>query len=266
MPEDNKTLVFCKPGTSFPTVSVTGDRCDQMCEHCMGKHLLGMRDLDSALRTAKNGMLISGGCDVNGAVPAYMFYDRLKELSDKEMMLNLHTGFSPRKEIEELGKLNIVFSVDVHQDPGVISSVLHLNRPPSDYSDLLDTMMSTGRKVVPHLTVGFGTDDLYLSGRLVRSKGLEKVVLLSMVPTEGTAVENVNIPEKAILSAIDMLNEIGLEVTLGCMRDRRLRTLETKCIEKGVTRIANPSNETVEWAKRNGFKIIEEELCCSISL
>jgi len=261
-----KTLVFCTPGSSFPSVSVTGDRCELMCEHCMGKHLMGMKDIDTACLSAEKGMLVSGGCDLSGAVPVFSQFERLRMISDEGMVLNVHMGFSPKEEIIEIGKLNVIFSVDIHQDPGVISSVLHLDRSPAVYSQLLDTMISTGKKVIPHITVGFGTDDLYLSGKLVKSKGLDKIVLLTMVPTEGTAVEDVMIPEDAILSAVDMLIEMGLDVTLGCMRDRRLRTLERRCIERGVSRIANPSKETMNWAKDNGYEIIEEKLCCSVTL
>lgn len=260
-----KTLFVCRPGNDFPSISVTGDRCDLMCEHCLGKHLKGMKSPSEGMSAAKTGMLLSGGCDADGAVPVHSYIDMAEELSSRGLPINVHTGFSSDRDIADFGRLNVVFSVDVHQDPGVISSILHLDRKPEDYSKLLDTMIATGKKVIPHITVGFGTDDLYLSAKLIQSKGLKKVVLLSMVPTEGTIVEDVAISEDAILKAVDIMTEMGLEISLGCMRDRRLRMLERRCIEKGVKRIANPSNETVQWAKDNGCLIIEEPLCCSVT-
>ena len=141
-------------------------------------------------------------------------------------------------------------------------TVLHLNRDPKDYSELLDILISTGVKVVPHITVGFGYNDLNLSAELVASKGLKDVVLLSMVPTEGTMVEESVISEDAVMDAVDILKEKGLNVILGCMRDRSLRDLERRCIEAGITRIANPSLETVRWAEENGYTVEKRKVCC----
>ena len=141
-------------------------------------------------------------------------------------------------------------------------TVLHLDRDPKDYSELLDILIATGVRVVPHLTVGFGYNDLALSADLVASKGLKDVVLLSMVPTEGTMVEESVISEDAVMDAVGILQEKGLNVILGCMRDRSLRGLEKRCIQAGVTRLANPSAETLRWAEENGYKVEKKKMCC----
>lgn len=262
---DGGKIVFSVPGNDFPSVSVTGSRCDLMCEHCKGYFLREMEAPDSDF-SSKNGILLSGGCDLNGAVPVISAINTIKSLSEKGKIVNIHCGFSSEKEIAEIGKHNVVFSVDLHQDQGVISSVLHLNKKPEDYSKLLDAMISTGKKVIPHITVGFGGDDLYMSGMLAKSKGLKKIVLLSMIPVENTVVEDTVISEEAVLEAYEMLKDMGLEVSLGCMRNRNLRTLEIRCIEAGMRRIANPSMQTISWAKEHGFEIVEEKLCCCVTL
>ena len=266
------TVIAYYPGGDFPSVSVTGERCDQMCEHCRGVHLRSMipvlsgEELSHLAHSLKDrgcsGYLLSGGCDANGSVPVGMFAGSVKE-SSSGLLVNVHAGFISKEEADELAASGVsCFSVDIHQDRGEMRTVLHLDRDPEDYSKLLDILMSTGVKVVPHMTVGFGYNDLNLSGDLVASKGLKDVVLLSMVPTPGTMVEESVISEDAVMDAIGILREKGLNVILGCMRDRSLRTLERRCIEAGITRLANPSLETLKWAEDNGYSVVKRKICC----
>ena len=267
-----KMVIAYHPGNDFPSVSVTGTRCDQMCEHCKGVHLRGMipvsgkddfSDLAHLLKEKGcNGLLLSGGCDANGSVPVSPYAEAVSEVSS-DLLINVHAGFITRGEAERLAGSGIsCFSVDIHQDKGEMMTVLHLDRDPKDYSELLDILIATGVRVVPHLTVGFGYNDLALSADLVASKGLKDVVLLSMVPTEGTMVEESVISEDAVMDAVGILQEKGLNVILGCMRDRSLRGLEKRCIQAGVTRLANPSAETLRWAEENGYKVEKKKMCC----
>ena len=270
--ERNRNITVYRPGRDFPSVSVTGTSCDLMCEHCRGYHLRGMipvsgedglRELAQSLSDdGCTGFLLSGGCDGNGSVPIGRYAEVLKD-RPQGLLVNVHAGFISGKEAEDLASAGIgCFSVDVHQDRGEMRSVLHLDRDPEDYSELLDTLISTGVRVVPHITVGFGYNDLALSADLIRSKGLKDVVLLSMVPTPGTIVEESVLDADAVLQAVEILKEKGLDVILGCMRDRSMRDLEIRCIEAGVTRIANPSSETLRWAEDNGYTITERRVCC----
>ena len=266
------TVIAYYPGSDYPSVSVTGTRCDQMCEHCRGVHLRGMiqvSDTDdlsdlahSLVSRGCEGYLLSGGCDSRGSVPVARFSDTVKETSS-DLLVNVHAGFVTEKEARQMADAGVsCFSVDIHQDRGEMMTVLHLDRDPKDYSDLLDILIATGVKVVPHLTVGFGYNDLSLSADLVASKGLKEIVLLSMVPTKGTMVEESVLTEDAVLDAIRIVREKGLEVILGCMRDRSLRGLERRCIEAGIRHIANPSTETVRWAEDNGYRVEIRKVCC----
>ncbi|MBO4552335.1 MAG: hypothetical protein J5673_03985 [Candidatus Methanomethylophilaceae archaeon] len=268
------TIIAYYPGNDYPSVSVTGTRCDQMCEHCKGKHLSGMipvKDNDELSELAQSlvdkgctGYLLSGGCDTNGSVPVAAFSKGIMETSSA-LKVNVHAGFVSVDEARELAEAGIsCFSVDIHQDRGEMFSVLHLDRDPGDYSELLDTLIGTGVKVVPHVTVGFGYNDLALSADLIASKSLKEVVLLSMMPTEGTAVEESILTEDAVMDAVKILEERGLDVILGCMRDRSLRGLERRCIESGIRRLANPSAETLRWAEDNGYRIEKRRMCCCL--
>ena len=266
------TAIAYYPGNDFPSISVTGRSCDQMCEHCKAVHLRGMipafdvedfSDLAHSLEDKGcEGYLLSGGCDARGSVPVARFSKAVKETSSR-LKVNVHAGFVTEREAKELADAGIsCFSVDIHQDRGEMLSVLHLDRDPKDYSDLLDILINTGVKVIPHLTVGFGYNDLSLSADLIASKGLKEVVLLSMVPTKGTIVEESILTEDAVMDAIQILREKGLDVILGCMRDRLLRNLERRCIEAGILRLANPSLETLKWAEENGYKVEKKKFCC----
>lgn len=255
----------------FPSISVTGTKCSQMCEHCKSLHIKGMisvsndDDLLALAHSISNkkgtGFLLSGGCDTNGSIPIEKYANCLKDIP-KGLLVNAHTGFITSQKAKNLANSGVsCFSVDVHQDKKEIRSILHLDRDPDDYSKLLDILKSTGVKVVPHLTVGFSYDDFILSAELVKSKDLKDVVLLSMVPTKGTIVEK-SLSDNTIVDAVKILHKKKLNVTIGCMRDRTLRDLERKCIESGVNKIANPSLETIAWANKNGYKIERRNTCC----
>jgi uncharacterized radical SAM superfamily protein len=261
-----------RPGGSFPAVSVTGRGCDLMCGHCRGAHLRGMadvRDPAELLRKATEikqnggtGMLISGGCDKDGRVPLLSFENEIRTIAAMGLELNVHAGLVNADGAKRLRDAGVsVFSVDVHQDPSVIKGVLNLDRGPEAYRETIDGILSAGGRVVPHVTVGFGTADMMLSAELLRSRKIEDITLLALVPASGTDV-HAHIPREAAMSSVRLLRDMGLRVTLGCMRGRD-STLETECIAAGIRRIANPSVRTVRWAEENGFTVKEVRKCCS---
>lgn len=273
IPKD--TVVSRSPGKGFLTVSVTGKKCELMCSHCSGKHLEGMIPVsnpDELLRIAKDsfsseikGILVSGGCDKNGKVPLRRYLKTIQELSDLGMKVNLHPGILTEEDVFSFSNLEKVYlSMDVHSDPEVIKTVFRLSDP-EVYEKALDAALSTGCKVIPHLTVGFSREDFIQSAKSVKEKGIKNVVLLGLVPTEGTEFENHDTTEDEIVESVKTLIEMGFDVTLGCMRNRKLRNLEKRCIEAGVRKIANISNETESWAKSNGYDIVRENMCCCFS-
>jgi uncharacterized radical SAM superfamily protein len=223
------------------------------------------RVINDLLAAGAEGLLVSGGCDVNGSVPVMKELEAIRCASDNGLKVNIHTGFIGNSDAELLVKAGVTtFSVDIHQDPDVIRNILHLEVPTEAYSELLDNITSAGGEAVAHLTVGFGTPDFIRSAELVKGKGFKEVVLLALVPTKGTMTENTLIPEDAIIDAAKFLMGMGFEVTLGCMRPRTHRDLERRCIELGIRRIANPARQTILWAKERGMRVIERKTCCCI--
>jgi len=275
MTRDDDTLTVYSPASSFPAVSVTGKGCDQMCEHCKGSHLKGMlpaesndgmlRLIDEIVNSGGTGVLISGGCDIFGKVPLQKVENAIAYAASKDLKVNVHAGLINEKEAERLVRAGVsAFSVDVHRDPDIICSVLHLDSGPDAYEKTIDSIIKAGGRPVAHLTVGFGTADLMLSADLVKKKGLKDIILLALVPTKGTMTENAMISEDAIVDSVKLLIAEGFNVTLGCMRPRVHRSLEIRCIQAGVRHIANPSRGTISWARENGFRIVEKRTCCCI--
>lgn len=212
-------------------------------------------------------MLISGGSDADGRVPVADHADAIAEIVSMGLEVNVHTGFATEEDIEKLVKAGVgAFSLDMHQDREVIRDSLHLDREPEDYGRLIDSIRAAGGKAVPHITLGFGMEDLSLSLRLLAERDMKEIVVLALVPAPGTATEGLSMNEDAIAGAVMMMTAMGFSVTLGCMRDRRLRGLEIKCIEAGVRRISNPSAETVRWAEEQGFSVETDPRCCCMGI
>lgn len=260
------------PGTSFPAVSVTGVGCELMCAHCMGRHLCGMipaGDPGRLLEIANEvrarggeGILVSGGSLRDGRVPLAPFASTIRNISDLGLMVNVHPGIIGREDAELLVSSGVSrFSVDLHQDPELIANVFNLPGP-EVYERTIDAILLAGGTPVPHLTSGFGDRDLIKSAELAINRGITQVILLALVPTRETPFENHHVSEKEVTDAAETLLDMGLSVTLGCMRDHRMRNLERKCIELGVRKIANMSQETEDWLTSNGFEVIRVRRCC----
>lgn len=265
-------IVNYSPGKGFVSISVTGKKCDLMCTHCMGQHLCGMISAENPERlyeeaeTIKaaggSGVLISGGSDVYGRVPLSHYAPTIRKIADLGLLMNVHSGIIGKLDAELLVSSGVnCFSVDVHQDPDVIREVFHLEGL-DIYGDTIDAIIDAGGTVVPHLTVGLSQRDLIKSAELVKNKGLNDVIILALVPTKGTVFEDRHTSEEEVITSIETLMKMGLNVTLGCMRDRRMRNVERRCIELGITKIANMSQETEKWAESEGYKIIKTDKCC----
>ena len=267
-------VFFYRPGKKFPSISVTGAKCEQMCEHCKGHHLKNMvsavsseKLIEKAVRIKEengNGMLISGGCDVNGKVPVGELAGAVRKVKEMGLEINLHAGFLSESEAEVLVKAGVEkFSTDVHRDPRIIRDVLHLEQGPEAYEETIRNIMKAGGSVVPHVTSGFGKD-LELSMGYLRTTGIRDVVVLALVRTPGT--DNVEPSEETVIDDVRELLDSGFNVILGCMRSRKYENLEIECLKMGVKHIANPSQRTVEWATDNGIEFEISEKCCCMLL
>jgi len=273
-----ETLFACYPGRSFPSFSVTGKECQLGCDHCQGRHLYWMRELKSphqlweeAKRLKESGgtgMLISGGCDSEGHIDLVPYVDVIREIRRQlGLLVNLHAGkVSPEEAVVLASSEADVFSLDLHQDELVIEGPLHRPGGKAVYISSMDALLSAEAEVVPHITVGLSKQDAVLSVEALADKRFRKVVVLVLIPTPGTPISALPMPEdEDVLVILDMLNAMGIEPIMGCMRPRGNHQLEIECLKRGVRTIALPSRKTVEWARNNGFDIEDVPLCCALS-
>jgi len=271
------TLFAYHPGRSFPSYSVSGDRCELGCDHCQGQHLRWMRSLDGPeslreqarvlLEDGGVGMLISGGCDQEGRIGIGPYVDAIREAKEETgLLFNLHAGLVDRDDAEALSRSHAdLVSLDIHQDPEVISGVLHRPGGPESYRESLEALLDAGLEVVPHLTVGLSRDDPILALDILEGK-VSRVVILVLIPTPGTPICDMPMPaDEEVLALVEAILDRGMDPVLGCMRPRGNHSLEIECVKRGVRSIALPSRKTLAWAESSGYEIKELPICCALS-
>src|SRR5659263_643519 len=112
-PNQGKKIDFFITSDSFPSISVTGNSCSHMCQHCKGKLLqrlihattceeLEKKALELHARGA-NGILLTGGCDERGSVPIRNIITAIKNIKEiADLIIIAHTGINTGEEAELL--------------------------------------------------------------------------------------------------------------------------------------------------------------------
>ena len=269
------------PSGRFPSISVTGPRCQLDCAHCGGHYLESMlsaetpdelRALASELEDRDcSGFLLSGGCDPDASIPFGPFASVIAEIKrNTKLQVSVHPGLIREEEASDLVEAGVdVFCIDIVQDPWVIREVLGLKVIPHAYEDALASLFRAGAvQVVPHITIGLHGDDL--SGErsaidLVSRYPISSLALLSFIPTPGSRMATTpTVSDEHFLKLVEhAVGKVSCPVTLGCMRPRGNPDLEVKCFEAGIAGIAVPSGETVRRLERSGVKVEKKEVCCS---
>lgn len=271
------------PGSSFPAVSVTGRSCSLDCKHCSRKYLEGMipattcedlLDVAEALaeRGAK-GFLLSGGADSKGRVPISELLPAVREIkSTTDLKINAHIGLTSRGEIAELVKSDIdSFSVDIYGSDDTIREVLGLHAKAQDYIEVISDLNDAGAPMVaPHICIGIhegGIKGEFNAIDSLRKLAPKELVLISLIPTAGTAYEKASPPSREIMMSVvrrarDRLP--GTRLLLGCMRSKRDRSWEYDLVAAGLDGIVLPSASTVDKLKKEGYSIKKRSVCCSI--
>lgn len=269
------------PSVRFPSVSVTGSRCQLRCAHCGGHYLQGMRSAETpdALRAAAaemqargcSGFLLSGGCDRAANVPLGPFAPAIADIKrDTDLKVSVHPGLIGEAEAAELVRAGVdIFCMDIVQDPKVIRGVLGLDVAPRAYEDALGSLFRAGAtRVVPHLCVGLNGDERSAEKAAVEMLAgydISSLALLSFIPTPGTAMAGSPIVSgDHFLEIVELaVDRLDCPVNLGCMRPRGDPELEKRCCEAGISGIAVPSKETVRYLEGRGTRVEKREICCA---
>ena len=271
------------PGDGFPAISVTGRECALKCKHCGRKYLDGMvpatrpeelLEVAEALaeRGAK-GFLLSGGSDTSGRVRIADFADAISEIKETtDLLINAHVGLSRRTELERLVRSGVdAFSTDLYGDSQTIAEVLGIEANPEDYYQVIRDLKDLGAsRIAPHVCIGIRGGKLgseIHAIQNVKELGPEALILISLMPTKGTAYEGVTPPDRAALlqvarKAREMMP--GTKLLLGCMRSKLDRSSEVDMVEAGVDGLVLPASATVDRLRNSGYSIKKRSTCCAM--
>lgn len=269
------------PGKSFPSVSVTGTACSLHCKHCNAHYLEGMHpaltpeDLinfaENLKKSGGEGFLLSGGSDRRGVVPLMRYAQAIRRIKEEtDLLINAHIGFADRDEIEALVSAGVdVFSVDIVGDSSSVKRIYGLQKTTEDYILLLNNLEDAGAAVVPHITAGLDFGRIrgeYNALEMVSGYRFKALVLLSLIPTRGTAMENLPpLPEEDFLSLLKhAIEHFNGDVLAGCMRPRHQRKWEIEAVKSGISGIVIPSAPTLSFVKESGMGLEVHNHCCAL--
>jgi lipoyl synthase len=261
---------FDRPTRTQP-VSLTGTQCALDCAHCGGHYLEHMHPIwEVSPGEEVTSYLISGGCDARGRVPVTSHLEEVARLHPGRR-LNWHVGLVDEADIESIAPLVDVISFDIVGDAETAHEVYGLDADLSDYMETL-TLLERYAPVVPHLTVGL------LGGQIraerealaaLAAHGVERLILLVLIPTEGTRYANCAPPSldqvaEVLLDARLMLP--GAQLYLGCMRPfgAYRQALDELAVRAGVNVIVNPCRAAQTVAEELGLEIVWGDECCGL--
>lgn len=271
------------PGLSFPSISTTGTDCALNCRHCARRYLQGMvpaRTPDELVSLAEalanrgaEGFLLSGGSDASGKVRLTEFENAIRQIkSTTSLRINAHIGLASDGDISALIAAGIdAFSVDLYGSRRTIAGVLGLPYGPEDYFRVFEGLVREGAPIVaPHICVGI--DGGMLKGEFAALDRLSKaspdrLVLISLIPTRGTAFERVSPPGASdMLAVVDKARAAmpDTKILLGCMRSKLDRSWEAEAVRRGVDGIVLPSQATTDTLRSEGFAIRRRGHCCAL--
>ncbi len=270
-------------------VSVTGPACASNCAHCGGHYLEDMLTPEDALRLARaqgqaggdraqvgndrghvQSWLVSGGCDAAGRVPLLADEAFLDELA-RSGRLNLHAGLvRTPDQVRAIARHAQAVSFDFIVDDETIEEVYGF--PGVTGADFIRSfeLLSAATHVLPHVLVGIKGGRIkgeVAALRELARLGAEGVVLLVLIPTEGSRFEKVqppNLDDVARVLAEARLLLPDAPVQLGCMRPKGAyrAALDVLAVRAGVDRIAVPTPAAVREAEAWGLVPVWSQECC----
>ncbi len=267
------TIRFDRPTRTLP-VSVTGPQCALQCAHCGGRYLRHMRPVEevasSGALDGATSLLISGGCDAAGRVPVLERLEAVRRLGTGRR-LNWHLGLVDEATMRAVAPLADVVSFDVVGDADTAREVYGLDAGLDDYIATL-RMVRRHARVVPHITVGLRGGRL--SGEMaavsaLAAEGVEALVFIVLIPTEGTAFAGCAPP--AVADVADVLLGARLRLprarlTLGCMRPHGAyrQAVDEVAVRAGLNGIVNPTRDAERVAEELGLAVTWGDECCGL--
>ena len=287
-----KKITFYLPGMikynnkvgKYPAISITGNECKLMCDHCRGKLLAPMLKaatpekliyLCEKLEESGNiGILLTGGSDEKGVMPWKKFAQVIRKIKDTtNLKISIHSGIIDDETASQLVDAGVDQAlIDVIGSDQTLKDVYHLDEGIVLIEKSLESLYNAGINTIPHIVIGLHFGKIVGENKAIEMlERFDPEILVFVVLTsfKGTPMEGVKVTTpkevvEVILDARFKLPETLL--SLGCERSRGLDGFETEilAINSGINRIAIQSEYAVEHAKCLGLEIVFKDTCCSI--
>ncbi|MGC8658571.1 MAG: radical SAM protein [Desulfomonilaceae bacterium] len=269
---------------AYHSVSITGTRCDLSCDHCGGQLLLNMQPatvpedlVKFALRADSRGdagILISGGCDSNGALPWSHFIKAVEEIKQRtSLIVTAHTGQIDLKTAKALKRAGVDQTlIDVIGDDSTAREIFHLRKGTKTVYQSMDNLYAAGLEVVPHILYGihYGLEKGEQNALDMISKYCpSKYVIVVFTPMKHTRMVNVKPPAAKDVARFIARARIRIpeaKSSLGCARPggEYRKELDLLAIKAGVNSLAVGYEYVAEMAVKLGLNVIHKYTCCSL--
>jgi uncharacterized radical SAM superfamily protein len=278
-----KTNYYRSKPNLFPTISITGNNCALNCKHCEGKILETMQSAATPVELFQTcnklkqkgaiGCLISGGSQANGSVPLKQFIPILEKIKrELNLTIHVHTGITDYLTSKGLKDSGVDAAlIDIIGSDETIKNILNLKAKVRDYKASLKHLEESGIPFIPHVIVGLHYGRLkgeFQALEMISPHNPSALVIIAFMPVRKTIMANTKPAQpidiaRVIVAARLMLPETPL--ALGCMRPKGRHASETDilAIKAGVSAIAFPSQEAIEYAKNQEYIIDFSSVCCS---
>jgi uncharacterized radical SAM superfamily protein len=234
------------------------------------------RLIEKSLRLAEkgnDGILISGGCDLEGRLPWEAFFPAIRDIKRKtDLYISIHCGLLDDRIARGLKQAGVDQAlIDVVGDDDTFKRVYKV---PFGVSRIVSTLQALERArlaVVPHIVCGLHFGHIKGEKRaveIISQVDVEHVVIVSLMTIPGTPLWGASTPSAEEVAGIIAEARIGIpraRISLGCARQRGDIRLEILAIDAGVNRMALPSEEALKRARGYGLEIRYQRTCCSIS-
>jgi len=267
----------------YPALSLTGDRCQLLCEHCKGlllKPMIKAADpetlITKCLKLAHSGhlgVLLSGGSDLEGRLPWKKFYQAIHKIkTETDLFLSVHSGFLDFNTAVALKEAGVDQAlIDVMGDEETAKKIYHLDSLQKVITSL-ENLFKSGLDVVPHIVAGLMYGKIhgeYNALHIISRFNPSSFVIVVLMPLKGTPMSGVLPPspiEIARLIATARLMMPQTPISLGCERPRNKEghIMEELSIYAGATRMAVWSKKTIDLASNLGLKPLFQPTCCSV--
>ncbi len=267
----------------YAAISITGDRCQLLCEHCRGLLLEPMLKAASPEQLLKEcralsqsgtvGVLLSGGADKEGRLPWHRYLDSIRRIKQETgLHISAHVGFPDLDTCRKLKAAGLDQAlVDVIGDDDTATQVYHLEGL-ARISDSLRSIVQSGLELVPHVVTGLHYGELrgeVQALEMISGLPLAGLVVVVLSPLKGTPMADAPTPSAAAVARLIAAARLKLPKTpiaLGCERPRNRegRLLERLALLAGATRMAVWSEDAVKEARELGLHPRFQPTCCSV--